>query len=214
MKDRLDPTPLQRVVEAIAYRLANIRRLRQMIAVSLALAGLGLLAIDAVDPHDESVVVALHDLAPGAILTSDDVELRALSDDAVPDGAVHDPAQVIGRALAGAARAGEVLTDVRTLGSRLAVLATHDPDSRIVGVRVADAAVAMLLQVGDRVDVISSDELSGPRRLATNAAVVMAPSKDQVSTREGPMVLLAVSSGTAFDVANASLAGRVTVILS
>jgi hypothetical protein len=72
----------------------------------------------------------------------------------------------------------------------------------------------MLLQVGDRVDVIAGDELSGPRRLAADAAVVMAPSKDQLSTREGPMVLLAVSSETALDVANASLAGRVTVILS
>ncbi|MCE5289443.1 MAG: SAF domain-containing protein [Nocardiaceae bacterium] len=214
MKDRLDPTPLQRVVEAVAYRLANIRRLRQMVAVGLAVAGVGLLIIDAVDPHDASVVVAVHDLAPGAILTADDVELRALSDDAVPDGAVRDPAEVVGRALAGAARSGEVLTDVRTLGSRLAKLATHDPDSRIVGVRVADAAVAMLLQVGDRVDVISSDDLSGPRRLASNVAVVMAPSKDQVSSHEGPMVLLAVSSDTAIDVANASLAGRVTVTWS
>ena len=44
-----------------------------------------------------SVVVAANDLAPGRAITAADVEIRSMPPDALPSGAVSDPAAAIGR---------------------------------------------------------------------------------------------------------------------
>ncbi|EUA50722.1 putative flagellar basal body P-ring biosynthesis protein [Mycobacterium xenopi 3993] len=49
----------------------------------------------------------------------------------IPDGSHADVARVVGSTLAGPTRRGEVLTDVRLLGSRLAE-STAGPGARIV----------------------------------------------------------------------------------
>lgn len=211
---KLDPTPLQRVVEAISYRLANARGLRKAVAVALILAGIGLLVIDAADPNEASVIVATQDLGPGHVLTEADVELKAVPASTLPEGIVKTAESVIGRTLAGAARTGEILTDVRTLSPRIASLATHDPDARIVAVRVADPAIALLLRIGDRVDVIAADDSDSPRRVASDAAVLLVPDQEKFSSGEGSVVLLALPQVKAAEVARASLTGRITVTLS
>lgn len=66
------------------------------------------------------VVVADHDLRPGNALTAADVRIEKRLASTVPDGARADVGAVVGSTLAGPARRGEVLTDVRLLGSRLA----------------------------------------------------------------------------------------------
>lgn len=66
------------------------------------------------------VVVADHDLRPGNALTAADVRIEKRLASTVPDGARADVGAVVGSTLAGPARRGEVLTDVRLLGNRLA----------------------------------------------------------------------------------------------
>ncbi len=66
------------------------------------------------------VVVAEHDLRPGAALTAADVRLEKRLAATVPEGSPAEIGAVLGSTLAGPARRGEVLTDVRLLGSRLA----------------------------------------------------------------------------------------------
>ena len=73
----------------------------------------------------------------------------------LPDGAEADVGAVIGSTLAGPARRGEVLTDVRLLGSRLAE-STAGPGARIVPLHLADGALIDLVRVGDVVDVLAA----------------------------------------------------------
>jgi Flp pilus assembly protein CpaB len=211
---KLDPTPAQRVIDALSYGLANARGLRKILAAALALAGAALLVIDAADPHETSVIVVTHDLAPGHIIAESDIELKIVPADHLPEGVARSKDEVLERTLAGAARQGEILTDVRTLSPRIASLATNDPDARIVAVRVADPAIALLLRVGDRVDVIAAADDGAPRLLAKDAAVLLVPDQEHISAGDGPVVLLALPQVTATEVARASLSGRITVTLN
>jgi flagella basal body P-ring formation protein FlgA len=98
---------------------------RTLLARRIAAAGLVVLAGVAAlrpDPDGEraSVVVAAHDLSPGAALSTDDLLLEKRLMPTIPDGAQSDIDTVVGSTLAGPARRGEVLNDVRLLGRRLA----------------------------------------------------------------------------------------------
>ena len=72
------------------------------------------------DADSAEVVVAVRDLRPGTALTLDDVQLEKRLATTVPDGSQADLGAVLGSTLASPTRRGEVLTDVRLLGSRLA----------------------------------------------------------------------------------------------
>ncbi|PRC52097.1 flagellar biosynthesis protein FlgA, partial [Mycobacterium sp. ITM-2017-0098] len=77
---------------------------------------------------------------------------------------------VVGTTLAGPARRGEVLTDVRVLGPRLAESAAG-PDARIVPIPLADAALMDVLRPGDIVDIVAApvDEMTEAKLIATDA---------------------------------------------
>ena len=117
------------------------------------------------NPDDDraDVVVAARDLRPGAALTSDDVRLEKRSATTVPDGSQADLGAVVGSTLAGPTRRGEVLTDVRLLGSRLAE-STAGPGARIVPLHLADSALIDLVRVGDVVDVLAAPANDAPVR--------------------------------------------------
>src|SRR4029079_5376794 len=70
--------------------------------------------------HRTELVLAARDLTSGVELTADDVRLENRTATTVPDGAQSDIGALIGATLAAPARRGEVLTDVRVLGPRLA----------------------------------------------------------------------------------------------
>ena len=88
-------------------------------------------------------------------LTAGDVALRTRPVATIPDGAATAVDALIGATLAGPSRRGEVLTDARILGSRLANLAAG-PDARVVPLHLADAAVPDLIRPGDVVDVLGA----------------------------------------------------------
>ena len=115
----------------------------------------------------------------------------------------------VGSTLAGPVRRGEVLTDVRLLGPRLAE-ATAGPDARVVPLRLSDAALLDLIRPGDVVDVLAGDSSVAPggsvdqqpRVVATDAVVVLV-SKELAAPGRGDdrVVLVALPAHTANDVA-------------
>jgi len=160
------------------------------------------------------VLVAAHDLAPGATLTPDDVRVIAVPDEVRPAAALASAEEVSGRVLAGAATAGEPITGARLVGPENTRLATGGTGAVAVPVRLADAAVADLLSPGTRVDVVTADPHgTGGALLAANATVVTVRTADRAPGGAGRLVVIAMSPDTATRVASISLGQPVTVTL-
>ena len=194
---------------------------RTVLARRIAAAGLVVLAgVAALRPNPDGeraqVVVAARDLSPGAALTADDLRLEKRLAPTIPDGSQSDIDTIVGSTLAGPTRRGEVLTDVRLLGSRLAESAAG-PDARIVPVHPVDGAVADLVRPGDVVDIVAASETSSQstaKVVATGAIVVLvsAKQKAQAATSER-VVLVALPAASANAVAGAALTQTVTLTL-
>jgi Flp pilus assembly protein CpaB len=215
MRESLNPSPLTRIWFGLRPDWT-----RTVVARRAAAGGLVVLAAVAAlrpDPADGStaVVVAARDLAPGVELSAGDVVLESLSATTVPDGFRSDPAELIGSTLAGPARRGEVLTDVRLLSPRLAGAAAG-PDARVVPLHLADTALLELIRPGDVVDVLTvdsqgSDERTAPRVVARGAIVVLtSPTTKAPGGGEG-VVLVALPAQQAIEAAGASLSQAVTL---
>jgi Flp pilus assembly protein CpaB len=174
------------------------------------------------DPDDDrvDVVVAARDLGPGAALTEADLRLEKRLVATIPDGAQTDIGAVTGSTLAGPARRGEVLTDVRVLGSRLAE-STAGPGARIVPLHLADGALIDLVRVGDVVDVLAAPATDAPsgtptvtKVVATDAIVVLVSAKQKVQSADSDrVVLVALPARVANTVAGSALGQAVTLTL-
>jgi Flp pilus assembly protein CpaB len=198
---------------------------RTVLARRLAAGGLVVLAGIATlrsnpDADSAEVVVALRDLRPGTALTLDDVQLERRLATTVPDGSQADMGAVLGSTLASPTRRGEVLTDVRLLGSRLAE-STAGPGARIVPLHLADSALIDLVRVGDVVDVLAAPAADAPatgqaasRVVATDAVVVLVSAKQKVQAADGDrVVLVALPARVANTVAGSALGQTVTLTL-
>ncbi|MBF6172648.1 SAF domain-containing protein [Nocardia blacklockiae] len=191
---------------------------RVVAAVLVVLAGVLYLRGDP-DTRQVDIVVAAHDLTPGRVLDPGDLRRVPRPAGTVPEGAVRDAGAVLGATVAGAVRGGEILTDLRVIGPRLAA-ATAGPDARIVPIRLADNAVAEILRLGDRVDVIAGAEPESggdhgpapPRTLATEAVVVLVAGAGKTRGSDERIVLVALDPAHATAVAAASLATALTVV--
>jgi hypothetical protein len=123
---------------------------------------------------------------------------------------------VVGARLAGPARRGEVLTDVRLLGPRLAE-STAGPDARIVPLPLSDTALLDLVRPGDVVDVLAADTSdtgadAKPQVVATDAVVVLVSEKPKgAGAGSDRVVLVALPARAANDVAAAALVQTVTL---
>jgi Flp pilus assembly protein CpaB len=213
--ESLDPTPLARLtgLRPDWSRTVTARRIAAAVLVMLA-------AVAAVrsDPDGDQVdvVVAADDLTPGTELTETDVRMERRPLTAVPDGATTDFAAVVGATVAGPTRRGEVLTDLRLLGPRIAEAAAG-PDARIVSLQLADGALVDLVRTGDVVDVLAASTSDAgaearPRVIATRAVVVLVSEKRQGPGAAGERaVLVALPAKAANDVAGASLTQAVTL---
>lgn len=165
-------------------------------------------------------VVATRDLTPGAALTTDDVRLEKRLATTLPDGSQAGLGAVVGSMLAGPTRRGEVLTDVRLLGSRLAE-STAGPGARIVPLHLADSALIDLVRAGDVVDVLAApptDARPGTQAIskvvATDAVVVLVSPKQKVQAADGDrVVLVALPARVANTVAGSVLGQAVTLTL-
>ncbi len=196
-----------------------------MLARRVAAGGLVVLAGVATlrsNPDDDraEVVVAARDLRPGSALTPDDVRLEKRLATTVPDGSQADLGAVVGSTLASPTRRGEVLTDVRLLGSRLAE-STAGPGARIVPLHLADSALIDLVRVGDVVDVLAAPATDSQpatqaisKVVATDAVVVLVSAKQKVQAADSDrVVLVALPARVANTVAGSALGQTVTLTL-
>lgn len=216
--------PLKSLNPSLVTRISQWLRpdwSRTLLARRIAAAGLVVLAgVAALRPDPDGdrapVVVAAHDLSPGTALSADDLLLEKRLVPTIPDGAQSEIDTVVGSTLAGPARRGEVLTDVRLLGRRLAESAAG-PGARIVPVHPVDSALTDLVRPGDVVDVVAASQTSPPsaaRVIATDAIVVLvsAKQKAQAATNDR-VVLVALPTASANAVAGAALGQTVTLTL-
>lgn len=216
MGDSLDPSPLDRLGRALRPDWSRTPSARRALAAALVV--LAAVAAWRGDPRTDQaeVVVTVRDLAPGTDLTAADVHMESRSLPTVPEGAHRDVDSVVGTTLAGPARRGEVLTDVRVLGPRLAESAAG-PDARIVPIPLADAALTDLVRPGDVVDVVAApaDDTLEARLVATNGVVVLVSAKESgVGARNGGrVVLVALPAAAAKTVAGIALVQAVTLTL-
>ena len=196
-----------------------------MLARRLAAAGRVVLAGVAAlrpDPAGDlaEVVVAAHDLTPGSALTADDVRIEKRLATNLPDGCQANLSAVVGSTLASPTRRGEVLTDVRLLGSRLAE-STAGPGARIVPLHLADGALIDLVRVGDVVDVLAApatdaraDAQAATKVVATDAVVVLVSAKGKGRDADSErVVLVALPARVANTVAGSALGQAVTLTL-
>ncbi len=211
----VNPTPLTRLREALQPDWIHTVRTRRIAAAALVLLA-GAAALRNPDGDRADVYVATRDLTPGIALTADDVRLEKHLAATLPDGIAADPAAVVGATPAGPVRRGEVLTDVRLLGSRLAESAAG-PDARIVPLHPADGSVLDLVRTGDVVDILAApagESEALPRVLATNAIVVLVSAKSKgTAAADDRVVLVALPLAAANAVAGAALVQTVTLTL-
>lgn len=183
-------------------------------AALLLLAGILVLRSETGAAVDEvPVLVAAHDLAPGSSLRPDDVSVRRIPSELAPEGALREPGDVEGRVLAGAARSGETITDVRLVGAALTDIATGRDEHAAVPIRLADPAVADLLYPGRKVDVIAAATRSGDADVLAERVPVVAVRPAEGRQERGRLVVVGLPAPRAAAVASAALEHPVTVTL-
>ncbi|KQT94032.1 hypothetical protein ASG49_03640 [Marmoricola sp. Leaf446] len=159
------------------------RRVRRRVllhrrGLSALCAGLAVLvALGAASPQAPPTVrawTAATDLAGGSVLRPGSVVAREVPPGTLPDDAVTDPRQVVGRVLAAPVTRGETLTRLRVVQGRLL---RGYPGRTAVPLRVADATAVSLLRVGDRVSFVLADPAgrAAPEVLVEDVPVVALP---------------------------------------
>ena len=181
--------------------LLHRRPLAALTAGGAVLAGLQV----ASPPPPETLAVwtAARDLPGGETVGEEDLKTRRLSPDSVPDRAVVDLDDVVGRTLAAPMARGEVITNLRTVHRGLL---RGYPGTTAVPLRITDAAVVDLLRVGDRISVVVADPdaRTPPRQLLEGVPVVAIPQArggGLTSGTPGRLVVVAVPTESASEVA-------------
>ena len=220
MGESLNPSLLSRISASLRPDWARTILARRVAAGGLVmLAGFAALRSNP-EEYRVDVLVAARDLGSGTALTDADVRVEKRSVTTVPEGSVTEVGRLLGATLASPARRGEVLTDVRLLGSRLAE-STAGPGARIVPLHLADDALIDLLRVGDVVDVLAAPagEVQQPapavsKVIATDAVVVLVSAKEKLrSGAEDRVLLVALPARVANTVAGSALGQTVTLTL-
>jgi pilus assembly protein CpaB len=152
-------------------------------------------------------LVAARDLAPGITLVPGDVRLVDVPGSLRPAASLGSTDEVAGRVLASAATTGEAITRARLVGPENTRLATGSPDAVAVPIRLADPAVADLLNPGAHVDVVAADPHGSLLDSDATVVTVLADAKPD------RLVVVAMPRDTANKVASASLGQEVTVTL-
>jgi Flp pilus assembly protein CpaB len=200
-----------RAASAQARRLlARYRRVLGAVLVSIAV----LATIESLAPApspSRPVVVAARELDPGATLSAADLRVVRMPPALVPAGASSSVSRMLGAVLTGAMHAGEVVTDLRLLGRSL--LARYPPGLVAAPVRIGDAAVVELLHVGDRIDVFAADSDRAPADLVVRGVTVVALPQDGDTSREGALVVLALTVTQAARLARAAAAAPLSIAL-
>ncbi|OFT81877.1 SAF domain-containing protein [Corynebacterium sp. HMSC29G08] len=191
-----------RAIAHPGYRRAMM--LRRLLAVGLLVVAGASLLIDA-HANDPLTTTFRQPVAAGAVLTEEDVVVKRLPPEVVPEGAITDPAVAIGQIVAAGAAAGEVVTTMRLVGPDLVTqLVEGEPPGEpftMVPLALAETDIMPMLTHGAHVDVVAE----GPAIIASGGRIVTVGDNGTV------LVLLRQSQAAA--VAAASLAQPLTVVL-
>lgn len=204
------------LVPGLRRRLLAHRRLLAGLLTAVAVAA-GLRSVAPAAPTTVGLTVAAHDLAAGAVLSADDLATTAVPPGAVPDGALAEP---VGGLLATGVRRGEPITDARLVGPSLT---TAHPDLVALPVRLPDAAMAALLEPGDRVDLYAVAAGDGPgagpsagaARVAADVLVLAVPPQKEAATSvtaglAGRLIIVGVPGDAVAHVADAAVRSFLT----
>ncbi len=145
------------------------------------------------------------DLPIGTRLSA--ANLQVARTDRPPDGAIGDPAAAVGRTLAGSARRGEIVTDLRLSDQ---VGPAPGPGRVAVPITPQDPAAAGLLGPGMHVAVVQVADDGTPRVLAADAVVLLVAAAPTHGSVERPVVL-AVPEESADSIVAASVAGTLAL---
>lgn len=196
-----------------------LRSYRRWIAA--ALSGIAVIAgVSAARPSPQPTVaiwVAAHDLAGGNALSRSDVALRRVPPGDVPAGILPASHSPVGRLLAAPVRRGEPLTDVRLLSPAL-LARTGSGTDLAVPVRVSDGAAALaLVQAGNTVDVIATNDTAAAGAPVTAMPVVedvrVLAVPDHTNADGGGLIIVAANSADAAALARIPVGDRVSVAL-
>ena len=161
-----------------------------------------------------SVVVVASALPAGHVLSKDDLSLRSLPDEGLPDATLAEVGEAVGRTLVADVSAGTVLQP-----GTLAVDYAVTPGRAIVPITVNDDALRALLSPGDRVSLVAQGP-EGMEVLSHDARIVAlpntAPTGSQISAatqRPSTLILVEVGSDDAPIVASVGQGGGLTVIM-
>lgn len=211
----MDPRPsslggLRRSLSSARRRLLLHRRLLAALAVAVAVLA-GLQAAAGPGAATTEVTVAARDLPAGTTLAAADLTTVAVPLDAAPARSPA-PDELLGRVLAGPVPAAETVTEARLVGAAGLDLA---PGQVAVPVRLPDPGTAALLRLGDEVDLVATDPQAGSTRtVGRDVRVVALPEPGDASepgATTGRLVVVAVASGEAHDVAGAAVRDFLTV---
>ncbi|KRF12918.1 SAF domain-containing protein [Nocardioides sp. Soil796] len=196
-------------------RRAVLARRRLLCAVCVAgavFAGVRTMAPS--PPPTVTVTVAARDLPAGATLSAADLTTVDLPADSAPDR-VASASYAVGRTTAGPVRRGEPVTDVRLVG---AGLLDGYPGMVAVPVRVPDDGAVALLRVGDRIDLLATDQRTGDtERVGDDVAVIALPEEGVRSARigtSGRLVVVATSTSMSEIVASAAATRYLSATIS
>ena len=189
-----------------------LRHRRPLAALFAGLAVLLALGALRAEPPGRTVVVAAHDLGSGTVLVADDLRRTRLPDTAAPAHSVLRVADVVGRAVAGPMRRGEVLTDRRVVDADR--MSGFPADAVLATVRLADADALSSLRVGDHVDVVAVDPDGGAKTevVARGVEIVTLPPSGDESG--GVTVAVATTEDSALRLAERALDARLSVLAS
>jgi len=174
------------------------------------------------------VLVALHDLLPGAVVLAGDVAVQSRPVDAVPRDSLTLESAAIGHMVSFPVRTGEALSARHVVSS--ALLAAFGPDIVATPLRLTDNSALALVQAGDVVDVIAartSDTTDATTSLvvASHLSVIVVASQSSTGGGSGmlgsgsatsdmsPVLVLATTSAQALDLARAAVGSRLSLIL-
>jgi Flp pilus assembly protein CpaB len=198
---------LSRVLRPV--RRAVLARRRPLAAVLTAVAVVtGLRAAAAPPPDRVLVLVAARDLPAGVVLRAGDLAEASFAPGSVPAGVAAGAA---GRVLAAPLRRGEPVTDVRLVGP---ALTDAYPGLTAVPVRLPDPAMAGLLRVGDRVDLVAADPQQGGAEVIAEDVPVLAIPVAEPDTGgaglSGRLVVFGAPPEDVTDIAGAAVRALVT----
>jgi Flp pilus assembly protein CpaB len=171
---------------------------RGLAALLLAVAVLaGLNVLTARSAGGRPVLVAARTIPAGSTIGASDLEVAALPEDVVAEGALTGPDEAVGRTAVVGIPARQVLTPSALLGTEGQV----GPGRVALPVTFGVAATVALLRVGSRLDVLGADAAgSGYGVVAAGVRVVAIPTVGESGVLGGSqtaLVLLEVTSSQA-----------------